>query len=82
MYPEAARNMQSNYQQWEALNKTPSVPMDRWRKCFYTREHITVLRYTTNMEQYFEDPTLIRQVQQINHPLAIRYVESHSAVQC
>ena len=70
MYPEAARNMQSNYQQWEALNKTPSIPMDLWRNVFlYTRTHHYVLRYTTNMEQYFEDPTLIRQVQQINHPL-------------
>ena len=70
MYPEAARNMQANYLQWETSNKKPAISMDLWRNAFlYTRTHHYVLRYTTNMEQYFEDPALIRQVQQINHPL-------------
>lgn len=70
MYSEAARNMQANYQKWEASGKTPAITMDLWRNVFlHTRTHHYVLRYTTNMEQYFEDPTLIRQVQQINYPL-------------
>ncbi len=82
LYPEAARNMQANYQRWEqgrkrklsaAVNKqmrSTDIGMDTWRALFlYTRTHHYVLRYTTGMEQYFTEEDDLRAVGQINHPL-------------
>ena len=82
LYPEAARNMQANYIQWEqgrkqtlspAINKkmrAVDIGMDTWRAIFlYTRTHHYVLRYTTGMEQYFTESQDLNAVAQINHPL-------------
>ena len=82
LYPEAARNMQSNYHLWEKGRKGESTPSinssmqainfnsEMWRNLFlYTHTHHYVLRYTTNMERYFDEPVSIQQVKQINHPL-------------
>jgi len=82
LYPEAARNMQANYQRWESgrkrqlspklnsLMRNTDIGMDTWRAIFlYTRTHHYVLRYTTGMEQYFTEPSDLTAVAQINYPL-------------
>jgi len=82
LYPEAARNMQANYIQWEegrknslspAINKrmkSVDIGMDTWRAIFlYTRTHHYVLRYTTGMAKYFTESQDLKAVAQINHPL-------------
>lgn len=69
LYPEASRNMQSNYIRWEK-NKNPSIGMDIWRAVFlYTRTHHYVLRYTSGMEKYFTEPEQLREIAQLNYPI-------------
>lgn len=69
LYPEASRNMQSNYTAWET-NKQPAIGMDVWRAVFlYTRAHHYVLRYTSGMAKHFTEPEQIREIRQLNYPI-------------
>lgn len=69
LYPEAARNMALFADIISSTSKYSFSLEERRALYLFSRNHHHSLRTTTGMKKYFEDATLQKEIEQINHPI-------------